>query len=155
MKPKYNNPFLARLQQGRTLAGLGTLLLTSGVATAATAYWDTNGVTAGSGREARLCGSLDPARILAPEHQAEAVVAMRVALGAALRQQRGDAVIDALLRRVCDDVKQQSLSDEQPRARGRAIRRLERARLDRGEHCVRALATQRPAHEGLELLPHW
>jgi hypothetical protein len=49
MKPKHNNPFLARLQQGRTLAGLGTLLLTSGVATAATAYWDTNGVTAGSG----------------------------------------------------------------------------------------------------------
>lgn len=56
MKPKINNPFLARFQQGRTLAGLGSLLLTGGVATAATVYWDTNGATAGSGNTGNSWG---------------------------------------------------------------------------------------------------
>lgn len=57
MKPKLNNPFLARLQHGRTLAGIGSLILTGSVAHGATAYWDTNGATAGSGNAGGTWGN--------------------------------------------------------------------------------------------------
>jgi autotransporter-associated beta strand protein len=49
MKPAKNNRLIAGLRNGRNLLGLGAVLLTGTVANAATAYWDTNYTTAGSG----------------------------------------------------------------------------------------------------------
>jgi hypothetical protein len=97
-----------------------------------------------------LDGSGFGCRLIAGNHQSEAVVAVLVALATTVGDEIGHSVFGNAARRSIQNIDQQPVADEEARAGDSAVGGAESVDRDRPEHLVRALAAQRRAHEVLD-----
>jgi hypothetical protein len=97
-----------------------------------------------------LDGSGFGCRLIAGNHQSEAVVAVLVPLATTVGDEIGHSVFGNAARRSIQNIDQQPVADEEARAGDRTASHVDMVDRDRPEYVVRALAAQRRAHEVLD-----